>query len=836
MITNTQIQLFRSLFVGREDVFALRWEKGTKSGYMPAYQYDPYSYRLHKMKGGTFKNYNDKAYLPLNDTQITKHLTGEHFIGIYPLLKDDTSHFIVADFDKKDWQKQVQKAVEVLNDCQISAYVERSRSGNGGHVWVFFDTAYPAVKSRKIILSLFEKATIFSTFDKSNSFDRLFPNQNYLSGKGLGNLIALPLHGTSLQENNSCFINPNTFDAYKNQWGFLSKIQRVSTVHLNSVFDELNTEVKEEINITFPNKLQIKLANSVLINRNGLTPKLINFIKDEFNFYNSDFFIKKKLNKNTFKTKRFFNVIDEFEHYIQLPKGSIGSILRFCTQSNIDFEFVDDRKLLKPIPLQSSIALLPHQKETIQIATKKDIGIIVAPPSAGKTIIGLKIIEQKKQPALIIVHRKQILEQWLDRIETFFGIPKKEIGRIGQGKMKIGKQITVTLIQSLSKKIKDEKSELLTAFGTIIIDECHRIPATSFRETIQKISSYYQYGLTATPFRKTTDEKLIFAYLGSIISEIKPNEIQTYKRARVEVINTELSIPFNSKTDRFETLSKVLIHDFSRNKSIVEAISKEVQKGRKAVIITERNEHILILHQYLKSKFQVVSISGENTDSEKSSKWKTIQNGDYQIIITTGQYFGEGTDIQEISCLFLVYPFTFKGKLIQYIGRVQRSELKPIIYDFRDAKIPYLDRMFLKRNAYYNKLDRQATLFDDFEKIHEKPLSENFRKTLKIPITDLEFHYGFVSFKYGLPKSQKIIQFDIENETIQPEFEVLKPYFSKILHSKFITTEIEFITENGVIISQLAMSKDLEKIDKEIVDSVKFRFVEKQLLGKIKKK
>lgn len=255
MITHNQIQLFKSLFVGREDVFALRWEKGTKSGYMPAYQYDPYSYRLHKMKGGTFKNYNDKTYLPLNDTQITKHLTGEHFIGIYPLLKDNTSHFIVADFDKKDWRKQVQKAVEVLNDYQISAYVERSRSGSGGHVWVFFDTAYPAVKSRKIILSLFEKATIFSTFDKSNSFDRLFPNQNYLSGKGLGNLIALPLHRTSIQENNSCFINPNTNEAYKNQWKFLSKIQRVSTLHLNSVFDELTKEVKEDVNIKLSNKL-----------------------------------------------------------------------------------------------------------------------------------------------------------------------------------------------------------------------------------------------------------------------------------------------------------------------------------------------------------------------------------------------------------------------------------------------------------------------------------------------------------------------------------------------------------------------------------------------------
>lgn len=188
------IELFKSLFRGREDVFALRWEKENKSGYMPAVTYDRYMLRMHKASGGTFQNYRDKQYLPLDDFQIAKHLRGEHLAGVYPLLTDNTSWFIAADFDEQNWIEACRNFIGICKRENIPAYLERSRSGNGGHVWVFFDTPYPAIKSRKVILSLLEQCGAISAFDKNASFDRLFPNQDYLSGKGLGNLIALPLH------------------------------------------------------------------------------------------------------------------------------------------------------------------------------------------------------------------------------------------------------------------------------------------------------------------------------------------------------------------------------------------------------------------------------------------------------------------------------------------------------------------------------------------------------------------------------------------------------------------------------------------------------------------
>jgi len=833
-VNQNQLILFRSLFKGREDVFALRWEKTNKSGYMPAYSYDPYMYRLHKQKGGAFKDYKDKTYLKLDDYQLSKHLSGEKFIGIYPLLKDNTSWFIVADFDKKNWKEQSKKAVDSCKEYNIPAYLERSRSGNGAHVWIFFDKPYPAIKSRRIILSLFEQTGVFSIFDKNTSFDRLFPNQDFLSGKGLGNLIALPFQGTAFQKGNSCFINNETFIPFKNQWNFLKEIKRVSTNHLDEILKSFGEEFQKKItredfrsNVLNTGKLVIKLNNSIVINRNGLTSPLIDFLKEHLNFYNSDFFVKKKAGRSTWKTNRFFKLIDEDENTLEIPKGFIGKLIRFCIQNKIDYEFLDQRKKAKNIEIVSKIQLLKHQNAPLEVALKKDFGIIVAPPGSGKTIIGLKLIEQKQQPALIITHRKQIAEQWIDRIETFFGIPKKEIGKIGQGKMKIGKQITIALIQTLVKKIENGSKELKSAFGIVIIDECHHIPAKSFREAIHHLSPYYQYGMTATPFRKNNDEKLLFIYLGDIISEIKPHQIETYKKARLTIRNTSLNIPFNSKTDHFETLSKVLIHDSERNILILKDIYYELNKGRKIVIITERKEHIQVLYQYLKTKYEVIHISGEDNVASRNSKWKSIQQSNYQAIITTGQFFGEGIDVKDVSGLFLVYPFAFKGKLIQYIGRVQRSELTPIIYDYRDKQIPYLNKLFLKRNTYYRNLDRQATLFDDLKEIIEvsSKKHQDIDKVIKVPINELDFHYGMICFSYKV-STQTSIQFEIENEEIQPEFEVLKPYFSKVLNSKFITVRIQVGFDDTIIVSQLAVSKDIHLINKEIVDSVKFELIE----------
>lgn len=831
------IQLFKSVFTGREDVFAVRWEKGSKSGYMPAYFYDPYRYRAHKMNGGTFQNYTDKEYLGFTEREIEKHLNGEQHIGIYPLLKDNTSWFIVADFDKVEWVEDCKKFINTCNEKGIYAYLERSRSGKGGHVWIFFEQPYPAIKSRKIFISILEQTGVFSLFDKSSSFDRMFPNQDFLSGKGFGNLIALPLYKKTFEQGNSCFIDIESLEPIPNQWDFIKKIQRISTIKLDELYQTHNTQQNIPASIApklYNEKLTIRLANVVKINRNAISTPLINFLKEELNFLNTQFLIKKKMGKSAFGTERYFKLVEETESEIIIPRGFIGKIIRFCRENNIEYDFKDERKKLKEVSFLFNAQLLEHQKIVIDTIAKKDLGVIVAPPGSGKTIVGLKIITEKKQPALIITHRKQIADQWMERIETFLGIPKNEIGKIGQGKTKIGKQITVAMIQSLSKELeKPDGVKLLNGFGTIILDECHHIPAETFRNTISKLQTYCLYGLTATPFRKYNDSKLIFIHLGEVISEIKSNEISTSKKPKIIIRNTELDVPFNSKMDKFETLSKILVHDSTRNKAILQDVINELNSDKKVIIITERKEHIDSICQYLKQSYEVITLSGEDSENSKNSKWKLLKEGNYQVLITTGQFFGEGTDLQNANCLFLVYPFSFEGKLIQYIGRVQRSEIIPTIYDYRDSKIDYLNKMFLKRNVYYRKIDKQATLFDEPEE--EIIVSKNtfiIDKKVKIPFEKLEFRYGSITFKYEVSEMKTELEFDIENFEIRPEFEVLKAYFSKTLKLKNISISIYAEFEDGKLISQLTFSNDLKKITRELIESVKFKFVAKIFLGK----
>lgn len=829
--TNEDIIYLLNLFKGREDVFALRWDKGNKSGYMPAYSYDPYHYRLHKANGGTFQSYAHKTYLPLSEIEITKHLNGLQQIGIYPLLQDNTSRFLVADFDKSDWQQQALKFLESCTARNIPAYLERSRSGNGAHIWIFFERPYPAAKSRKLFMHILEGCGAFSPFDKSSSFDRLFPNQDYLSGKGLGNLIALPLFFPAVKNGNSSFMDPKTMTPFPDQIAYLKEIKRVSLDCLEELFNQTGRSKESYIPVV-DGKLKIALSNSIRINSHAIPFVLINFLKEELNFANSAFIIKKKSGRSTFETPRFFKLIDETENEILIPRGFIGKLLRFCRETQVAHDFVDNRCKLPIIQFSFNAALRKHQINAVAAVENKDFGVIVAPPGTGKTVIGLKIIADKQQPALIVVHRKQLLDQWVERIESFLGIPKKEIGIIGQGKARLGvSTITVATIQSLPKHIETIQDK----FGTILIDECHHIPAESYRTTVGKLNSVYCYGLTATPFRKYNDDKLIFTYLGDIITEIRPEEIEDYKRANIIVRNTTLHVPYNSKTDSFETLSQILIHDTARNRLIVDDVSAELNQGKKAVIITERKEHIETLNLLLKSNYETIALSGDDSDSSKKAKWKTLSEGNFQVLITTGQYFGEGSDIQHISTLLLAYPFAFHGKLIQYIGRVQRSEINPTIYDYRDVQIDYLDKMFLKRNIYYRKIAKQATLFDEPTMDYQPQIGHLFtlEKSTKVSIEDLSFHYGHVAFIYKVEEMHTVLEFQIENLEIRPEFEVLKPYFIKILKSKNINVQLNAEFEYGKLVAQIATSDDIERINKEIVEGVKFQFLNKGLLGKL---
>lgn len=421
--TAKQIHLYRSLFRGRDDVYAVRWKKAGKSGYTPAFHFDPYRYRMHKARGGTFQNYTEKEYQPLSDEQVAKHLAGEQLIGLYPLLKDNTSWFIAADFDEAKWVDERRKFLKACTDHGLPAYLERSRSGKGGHVWIFFDQPYPASRSRKIVIALLEQAGLFSKFDKSSSFDRLFPNQDFLSGKGLGNLIGLPLHKESLTQGNSCFIDPVNLVPYPDQWSFLENIKRATKEPLDGLYETVRKATEDfQPALSSSGKLVVRLDNTIRISRGNIPGKLVDFLKEEFNFSNSEYFIKKKTGRNTFGTQRFFKCIEETESEIIVPRGAIGKLLRFCKEQDIGHDFIDERKRKEITTYSLNVYFCEHQQAALSAASRKDLGVIVAPPGSGKTVTALGIIAAKQQPALIIVHRKQLAEQWIERIQAFLGI------------------------------------------------------------------------------------------------------------------------------------------------------------------------------------------------------------------------------------------------------------------------------------------------------------------------------------------------------------------------------------------------------------------------------
>ena len=711
-ISEEQLSLYMSLFRGRTDVYARRWEKRGKTGYTPAYSFDWNEFLNHKAKGGNFHSFESKEKIPLTRDIIKKHLIGAYFIGVYPLLEDNTSYFIAIDFDGKDWKKDSKRFIGECRRLKIPVYIERSLSGKGAHIWIFFKDNYPAAKSRRIFLEIVRKALNLSDFEKEVSFDRIFPNQDYHSGKGFGNLIALPLNGRCLKEDNTVFLDCKSFNPVSNQWDHLGKVKKVSIARLDKLYLEIikdkmpdNFSISENKKVFKADKLAVAIKNQIILNKTQITKDLANFIKSNLNFINSEYIIKQKIGRSVYGVQKFFNLIKETKETVMLPRGFLSKLLDFCTESKIDYKILDGRKKLENIKFNSKIKLKDEQQKVIDICEHKQEGIIVAPPGFGKTILGIELINRKCQPALIIVHRRQIFDQWVKRIQDFLGLAKRDIGQISSGKKKVSKYITVAMIQSLAK-FSDLKN-LSESFGTIVIDECHHIPAKSFRQTIVNFNPYSIFGLTATPKRKYNDEKLIFLYIGDIICNTN-DIVQDFQGIfeeglKLNIKDTNLYFPYDNKTDDFQILSKIIIFDSDRNRLIAENIKKELKPARKILVLTERKEHVEVLSIYLKSACEVIAVTGDDSKSLRKIKMKQIEEGNFKVLITTGQLLGEGLDIENLSSIFLVYPFSFEGKLVQYIGRILRAKGRKCIYDYRDKNIEFLLKLYKKRERYYRR-------------------------------------------------------------------------------------------------------------------------------------
>lgn len=658
-------------------------------------------------QGGNLKDFENKKHIPLTSTIIHQHLLGQIIVGIYPILEDNSSYYLAADFDHANWLEDCKNYQEEMKRLGLVAYIERSRSGDGGHVWVFFAGAYPCHKSRAIGLEATRKVLNLSAFDKEASFDRLFPSQDVITKNGLGNLIALPFQGGSVKDGNTVFIDPNTNEPFDDQYEVLKSITRHSLAELEVAYQQATGGEDDTPFQTKSKKLKITVGQNITLQKSQLNGVLVGFLKEQLNFLNTEYLTKKRLGMSLYQVQKYFRLIDESPKTVSLPRGFLSKLLRFLYEKDIKYEVVYVTPKLQNAKFKSNVKLRDAQLKMVEVAMHEKQGVIVAPPGGGKTMMGLELIARNQKPALVLVHRKQLLDQWVERIQQNFGIPVTKIGKFSSTKKSVGNLITVGLLQSFAR-VKDYE-ELRNIFGTIIVDECHHIPAKTFRNVIANLNPEFLYGLTATPIRKHNDEQLIYVHIGDIVASLEDSSkvlqnTAAKKKFDVEIRETSLNIPFNWQTDHFDLIAKVISYDTTRNELIVKDILEQIELGRKTLVLSERKEHLKILELYLKGKCESIVFTGDDSAASRTSKLKQIEDGHYQVLLATGQIVGEGMHIENIEAMILAFPFAFDGKTEQYAGRLNHALKPKALIDYHDKQIPFLDRQFKSRKKTYKRM------------------------------------------------------------------------------------------------------------------------------------
>lgn len=686
--------------------------------------------------------------IPLDDRAIYNHLAGikdhvgkllEATIGIYPLLKNETCWFLAIDFDEKNWLQDISAFLVACQEKQVPAYVERSRSGNGGHVWIFFTAPVLAATARKMGAFL-----VTETMDKYpeigfESYDRFFPNQDKMPSGGFGNLIALPLQKIPREKSNSVFLDPS-LQPYQDQWAFLVSLQKMTPEQVELLAQEgtskgrvigLRLPVENEsedpwttppsrvrseqkIQESLPKTHPVVLGNLIYILKDGLPPQLINRLIRIAAFQNPEFYKAQALRFSTFAIPRIIACAENFPKHIGLPRGCLLETLETLQQLGIEPQLQDERFSGTPIKTKFLGKLLPAQKEASKALLAEETGVLAATTAFGKTVVAAYIIAKRKCNTLILVHRKQLLDQWLARLETFLDTSNIKIGQIGSGKRKPSGMIDVALIQSLVKKGKVD--DLVANYGQVIVDECHHLSAFSFEAVVKECKAKYFLGLTATAIRKDGHHPIIFMQCGPIRYKVDPRAQALARPFRHEVIQKQTAFQLPPPAVAEEKISINVIYSAlaankERNELIFADVMKCLEAKRSPLLLTERREHLLYLaNQFRPFAKHVIVLHGGMSTSERKEALELlamIPEEEERLLLSTGRYLGEGFDDARLDTLFLSMPISWKGTLAQYAGRLHRShhaKKEVLIYDYVDQAIPMLAKMSEKRLLGYKSL------------------------------------------------------------------------------------------------------------------------------------
>ncbi|MDR6998953.1 TOTE conflict system archaeo-eukaryotic primase domain-containing protein [Neobacillus niacini] len=696
-----KIAIFKSLFTGRTDFYALRWEskKGGK-GYAPACALE-WQKPICQKPDLPCNQCQHRKLLPLTDQVLIAHINGKKTIGIYPLLQDNTCTFLAVDFDKKQWQQDVLAFSETCKNLKIPYHIERSRSGNGAHVWIFFSSAIFAATARRLGRFLLKKTKEQNDGFTLESFDRMFPNQDALEEGGFGNLIALPLQKGPGQKGNSLFIDEH-FIPYPDQWLYLSTVRKMTE-------EEIRTVIREEMDepVTPPEVIQVELKKGIHIKQSGIPSSLVSQITDIASFNNPEFY---KAQAKRFSTQGIPRTIQS-AYYEQdnlvLPRGSLEKLLDLLKKQSIKVEIIDRMYEGEGIAVDFHGKLSSQQSEVVDTLVKDNHGTLSATTGFGKTVVATAIIAKRKVSTLIIVHRTQLMKQWVERLANFLNVSPKEIGQIGGGKNHITRKVDVATIQSLN--YGGQLKSFITQYGQIIVDECHIISAVTFENILKQIRPKYVLGLTATPKRKDGMHPIITMQCGPIRCKIDAKS-----QAKVRPFGHRLitrKTQFTTKKTEFHDIYEELTADEAGNLLIFDDVLKALEEGRCPIILTERLEHLETLKkQFNRFAKNIIVLAGnmKKKDQKKElERLAKIPDNEERLIIATGKYIGEGFDDSRLDTLFLTMPISWTGTLKQYVGRLHREyegKQEVQVYDYVDEKVPILKAMYEKRLSGYNSM------------------------------------------------------------------------------------------------------------------------------------
>lgn len=729
--TNDKIALFRRLFRGRTDVYPLRWEsvKG-KAGYSPACgnEWRPGVCRKPRIKCG---DCDQRLLLPVTDQVIYRHLAGQHTVGVYPLLTDDSCYFLAADFDEADWRDDAKAFMQSCRELDIPAALEVSRSGNGAHVWIFFAAPVQARAARQLGAALISHTCDRTRQLSLSSYDRLFPNQDTLPKGGFGNLIALPLQKQPREQGGSVFVDEN-FSPYKDQWTFLTSIRLLPSLELESailratggrhpldvafVAEEherepwnRRTPVSSRISGPLPESLTLVLANLIFVAKADLPQPLLNRLIRLAAFQNPEFYKAQTMRMPVWNKPPVIGCAENFPLYIGLPRGCLDAVLELLKKNDIRPEIRDERLTGCKVAVKFTGELRKDQKAAVRAMLKQEVGVLCAPTAFGKTVIAASLIARRKISTLILVHRTELLRQWKERLNTFLELSKDMPGQIGGGKHKPTGKIDVAVMQSLSRL--EELPKLLDEYGQIIVDECHHVSAFSFEEILKQTKSKYVVGLTATPIRRDGHQPIIFMQCGPIrLSAARPKNTQV----QLEVWPQYSSAPEFPPNSGIQDLFRILATDVNRNRRIAKDILAAYQEGRKILVLTERTEHLQLLREAIGNDIEnFFLLHGRLSKKERAgilAQLTALDDSAPRVLLATGRLIGEGFDHPPLDTLVLAMPISWKGTLQQYAGRLHRehADKKDIrIYDYIEHDQPQLARMWDKRQRGYRAMDYQ---------------------------------------------------------------------------------------------------------------------------------